>query len=103
MAGITRDRRRGERRSEDRRDALRRAEDRRAYARKSLALLIALCGALAALYLFIGAIGAVDFGQAVAASIGAFILAAVWFAGFMYRLRTGAVRAQRPDRERRGF
>ena len=102
MGVAAQDRRRGERRA-DPRGSLRRAEDRRVYVRKTLATLIALCGGLAVLYLFFGAIGAVDFENALAATIGAFLLAAIWFAGFMYRVRTGAVRAQRPDRERRGF
>ena len=99
---LVRERRRGERRA-DPIGSLRRAEDRRVYIRKTLATLIALCGGLAVLYLFMGLVGAIDFAEALAATLGALVLAAVWFAGFMYRIRTGAVRAQRPDRERRGF
>ena len=71
--------------------------------RSSIATLLALCGGLAVLYFFVAAVGAIDLENAIAATIGALLLAAVWFGGFVYRLRTNAGRAQRPDRERRGF
>ena len=88
----------------DRREGLRREEDRARFARTIGAALIAICGGLVALFVFLGIIGAFHFGQAAAASGAALGLGVVWFAIFLYRLRAGgAALAQRPDRERRGF
>jgi len=65
--------------------------------------LIALCGALAALFLFFALMGQVDPGEAVAAFVIAIIMGAVWVGAFWYRHRTAAGRTQWKDRERRGF
>jgi hypothetical protein len=95
-----------ERRGPDRRQRLRRSEDRAAVTRLMLAALVSICGGLAALYLFLAAIGAVDATQALIASGVALGLAVVWFIGFLLRMRGGGnivTRVQRPDRERRGF
>ena len=101
-----------ERRGEDRRStrglggrrqAPRRSEDRARLLRDMAALVFALCGGLAVVYLFFAAFGAIDVGEAVTASIIALALGLVWMIGFGYRLRTQASRAQRSDRERRGF
>ena len=102
----------GERRSEDRRStaslggrrrAPRRSEDRSKVLRDMAALVFALCGGLAFIYLFFAALGAIDIGEAATASLIALGLGLVWMIGFGIRLRNNAVRAQRSDRERRGF
>ena len=64
---------------------------------------MAICGGLAALYLFFALVSTVDLGRAGAASAVAIALAAVWLVGVVNRARTGATRVQRQDRERRGF
>jgi hypothetical protein len=101
-----------ERRAEDRRStaslggrrkAPRRAEDRAKLLRSMAALVFALCGGLAVVYLFFAALGAIDIGEAVTASAIAVGLGLVWMLGFGYRLRSQAFRAQRSDKERRGF
>ena len=93
-----------ERRGADRRRRLRRREDRTALVRTMLAAVVSICGGLAALYLFLAAIGAVDIDQALVASGIALGLGIVWFVAYALRMRRGAVRVvQRPDRERRGF
>jgi high-affinity Fe2+/Pb2+ permease len=71
--------------------------------RTTLAVLIAICGGLAVLYLFFMLIGTVSLGRAQVATVVALALAAVWLLGVWYRSRTGATRIQRYDRERRGF
>jgi hypothetical protein len=88
----------------------RRFEDRindgltqRARLRSTIAALMATCGGLAVLYLFFVLIGTVSLARAVAATVVALALAAVWSAGAWHRYRTGATRVQRHDRERRGF
>ena len=101
------ERRGGDRRSTrslgGRRRAPRRAEDRARLLRDMAALVFALCGGLAVVYLFFAAFGAIDVSEAVTASVIALALGLVWMVGFGYRLRTHASRAQRSDRERRGF
>jgi hypothetical protein len=67
------------------------------------ALVFALCGGLAVVYLFFAAFGAIDFSEALTASLIALGLGLIWMVGFGYRIRSQAFRAQRPDRERRGF
>jgi hypothetical protein len=93
--------------SADRRRGLRRADDRaglqRARVGSAAAAIGAICGGFAVLYLFFAAIGAVDVGDAAVATAIALALGAVWLGFFVYRARTGALRVQRPDRERRGF
>ncbi len=101
-----------ERRAEDRRStaslggrrkAPRRSADRAKVLRDMAALVFALCGGLAVVYLFFAALGAIDIGEAATASAIALGLGLVWMIGFGYRLRSQAFRAQRGDRERRGF
>ena len=101
-----------ERRTEDRRSTMslggrrqapRRAADRARLLRDMAALVFALCGGLAVVYIFFAAFGAIDFGEAATASLIALGLGLVWMIGFGVRIRTHAARAQRSDRERRGF
>ena len=87
----------------ERRSHLRREEDRQAIMRAVVSLALAICGGLAAVFLFFAAMGAVDIGDAVVATGVAIVFAAVWFAGFWYRHRTHADRQNWKDRERRGF
>jgi uncharacterized membrane protein YfcA len=67
------------------------------------ALVFAICGGLVVIYVFFALFGAFSPGDAVAASLVAVALGAVWFVGYWQRLRTGAARVQRTDRERRGY
>jgi purine-cytosine permease-like protein len=101
-----------ERRTEDRRSTMsiggrrrapRRAADRSKLLRDMASLVFALCGGLAVVYIFFAAFGAIDFDEAVTASVIALGLGLVWMIGFGYRMRTHAERTQRGDRERRGF
>jgi purine-cytosine permease-like protein len=101
-----------ERRTDDRRSTMsiggrrrapRRAADRAKLLRDMAALVFALCGGLAVVYLFFAAFGAIDFDEAITASVIALGLGLIWMVGFGYRIRTHAERAQRGDRERRGF
>ena len=87
----------------ERRAYKRRAEDHRELLRAVVSLALAICGGLAAVFLFFAAMGAIDIGDAIVATVVALVLAAVWFAGFWYRHRTHADRDQWQDRERRGF
>jgi hypothetical protein len=82
---------------------VRREEDNGNLVRAVVSLLLAICGGLAAIFLFFAAMGAIDVGDAVAATVIAIVLGVVWFAGFFYRHRTQAGRTQWRDRERRGF
>lgn len=88
-----------------RRRAPRRAEDRAKLLREMAALVIALCGGLAVIYLFFAALGAVDVTEAATASGIALGLGVVWLAAFAYRMRSRAAESAGPrgDRERRGF
>jgi protein-S-isoprenylcysteine O-methyltransferase Ste14 len=94
-----------ERRSgDDRRGGLRREADRADRIREMAAFAVALCGGLAVLYAFFVLIGTIHVGQAVAATVVAAILAAIWLISFWRRMKSNASRvAQRSDRERRGF
>lgn len=80
-------------------------EDRNKLVREMAALVIALCGGLAVIYLFFAALGAVDITEAATASAIALGLGLVWLVAFGYRLRTKAERSTGPraDKERRGF
>jgi len=71
--------------------------------RSLAATLFAFCGGLAILYLFVAAIGAVDLGDALVATIVAVVLAVVWLIGAFQRYRTGSGFFTRRERERRGF
>jgi protein-S-isoprenylcysteine O-methyltransferase Ste14 len=94
----------GERLSDDdRRGAVRRQADRAERMRELIAFAIAMCGGLVVLYLFFVAIGTIKIGDAVAATIAALVLAAIWLFAFWRRMRANAQVVQRPDRERRGF
>ena len=95
------------RQNPDRRQGGRRAEDRTQFLRNAAAAAVAICGGLVIIYLFFGAIGAVDFTVAGAASVVAIVMAAVWLSGYWWRQRAVAAEGGRPhgneDRERRGF
>ena len=94
----------GQDRRADRRERFpRRAEDRRQRLRDMAALLFAICGGLAVIYVFFALFGAFDPTDALVASLVAVGLGVVWFVGYWQRLRTGAARIQRADRERRGY
>jgi protein-S-isoprenylcysteine O-methyltransferase Ste14 len=71
--------------------------------REMVAFAIAMCGGLAALYLFFIAIGTIDVGDAAVATGAAIVLALIWLLAFWRRMKTNALVVQRPDRERRGF
>ena len=88
---------------DDRRGAARRHADRAERLREMMAFAVAMCGGLAVLYLFFVAIGTIDVGDAVVATIAAIVLAAVWLLAYWHKMRTNALVVQRPDRERRGF
>ena len=87
----------------ERREYTRREEDHGNLLPMVVSLLFAVCGGLAAIFLFFAAMGAVDLGDAIVATVVAIVLGLVWFAGFYYRQRTDAGRVQWRDRERRGF
>ena len=102
----------GERRTTDRRSTMsiggrrqapRRAADRAKLLRDMAALVFALCGGLAVVYLFFAAMGAIDLSEAATASAIALGLGLIWMFGFGIRVRSQAFRAQRADKERRGF
>ena len=87
----------------ERRAYTRREEDHGHLLRAVVSLLFAICGGLAAIFLFFAIMGAIDMGDAIAATVIAIVMGLVWFGGFYYRHRTDAGRAQWRDRERRGF
>jgi hypothetical protein len=64
---------------------------------------IAVCGGLSVLFLFFAAIGAVNFGNAIVATLVACALAAIWIGGVAYTRRNSDTRMNKYDRERRGF
>jgi hypothetical protein len=99
------DRRGGEERRAggERRSSGRRAEDLAQERRDTtIAVAWAVTGAIVVLYLFFMAVGAVDPGNARAATIVVLVLAIVWVAHAWRRLYAGGY-VSRPDRERRGF
>lgn len=69
----------------------------------ALALFISLCGGLALIYFVFAAIGRVDLAESQTTTIIASVMALIWFVAFLVRQRTGALRVQRADRERRGY
>jgi hypothetical protein len=87
----------------DRPAYVRREEDQGNLLRSTISLVLAICGGLAAIFLFFAIMGAVPVGDAIAATVVAIVMGAVWFGGFYYRHRTEAGRTQWRDRERRGF
>lgn len=68
-----------------------------------VAAFISLCGGLALLYFLFAAIGEVDLGESQTTTIIAVAMAMIWLLAFLLRRRTGALRVQRVDRERRGY
>ena len=88
---------------EDRRSGRRREADRAERFRDLAAFAIAMCGGLAVLFLFFVVVGTIHFRDAVGATIAAIVLALIWLYFFRRRIKTDALRVQRPDRERRGF
>ena len=94
------------RRTPDRRQGGRRAEDRLRFFRNAAAAAVAICGGLVLIYLFFGAVGAVDFTEAVVATSVAVAMAAIWLGVYWYRRRALDAKPRGPralDRERRGF
>jgi hypothetical protein len=87
----------------DRRSASRREADRAERLRELAAFAIAMCGGLAVLFLFFVVVGTIQFRDAVGATVIAILMALVWLFFFRRRMKTDALRVQRPDRERRGF
>jgi Kef-type K+ transport system membrane component KefB len=83
----------------------RRYEDRNNRLREVAAAIIALCGGLALLFLFVALIGAVDPGEATGLAIAVAVFALIWLVGVYLRRRAGVNvnRVTRADRERRGF
>jgi hypothetical protein len=71
--------------------------------RAIVAMLLSVCGGLALVYLVVYTVGGVDPLEAGWLTLVALVMALIWLAGFAYRHRTGALQAQRADRERRGF
>ena len=51
----------------------------------------------------LAAIGSVDLAESETTTIIAAAMALIWFVAFVARRRTGALRVQRADRERRGY
>lgn len=103
------ERRGGDRRSTrsmgGRRQGPRRTEDRHKMLREMAALVIALCGGLAVVYLFFAALGAIDVSEAATTSAIAVALGLIWLAAYAWRLKSHAERTatMRADKERRGF
>ena len=90
----------------ERRAFARRREDheQRHLLRMAATVLVTVCGGLAILFLFFAAMGAIDVGDAVVATVIAVVMGIVWFAGFYFRHKSQAGRPQQwRDRERRGF
>jgi fatty acid desaturase len=93
-----------DRRAPERRSGYERADEPRIdYARTAAAAAVAFCGGLVIVFLFFWALGAIDVGDAVAATIVAVVLALVWLAGHLHRRRQEEPLIIRRDRERRGF
>ncbi len=92
-----------DRRQPDRRTYERRAEDRVRLLgmAASAASMVAL--GLAVLFLFFAAIGTIDLGNAIIATVAAIVLAALWYIGYLWRLRHRDEGSFQRERERRGF
>ncbi|MEJ7716744.1 MAG: hypothetical protein ACR2LY_04905 [Thermoleophilaceae bacterium] len=71
--------------------------------RAVVAMILSVCGGLALVYLVVYTVGGVDPLEAGWLTLVALVMALVWLAGFVFRHRTGALKVQRADRERRGF
>lgn len=83
----------------------RRAADRTQFIRMAANAALAICGGLAVVFLFFWALGAIDAGDAVAATVIAILFALAWLGGFIYRQRHEAETrpVNRAQRERRGY
>jgi ABC-type transport system involved in cytochrome bd biosynthesis fused ATPase/permease subunit len=93
-----------DRRAPERRASYERLDEERPdYARTAAAAAMSFCGGLAILFVFFWALGAINVGNAVAATIVAVVLALVWLAGVMHRRGQEEPLLIRRDRERRGF
>ena len=93
-----------DRRAPERREGYaRREEDRTQVARTAIVAASSICGGLAVLFVFFWLLGAVKVEDAIASTVSAVVLAAVWIAGFMYRHRVESHQARVRERERRGF
>ena len=95
-----------DRRAPDRREpGGRRASDRTQFIRTAMNAALAICGGLAVVFLFFWALGAIDAGDAVAATVIAIVFALAWLGGFIYRQRheQEARPVNRAQRERRGY
>ncbi len=93
----------GDRRAPERRSYQRRTEDRVQLYRTAVVAASSICGGLAILFIFFWLLGAIDVKDAVAASVAAIVLTAVWVAGFVYRHRVESHTGLQHERERRGF
>lgn len=93
----------GDRRSPERRSAERRLQERAELLRTAAGAAIAICGGVAALFFAFAALGAINAGNAIAATVVACALGAVWVGGLVHRTRHADRRINRRDRERRGF
>ena len=93
-----------DRRAPERRSSFERPDEERTdYARTAAAAAMSFCGGLAILFVFFWALGAINVGNAVAATIVALVLALVWLAGVLHRRGQEEPLIIRRDRERRGF
>jgi hypothetical protein len=77
--------------------------ERTDYPRTAAAAAMSFCGGLAILFVFFWALGGINLGNAVAATVAAVVLALIWLAGAMYRRGREEPLVIRRDRERRGF
>jgi fatty acid desaturase len=72
--------------------------------RTALAAAVAFCGGLVIVFIFFWALGAVEIGQAVAATSVVVLLALIWLSFYLYRSRQEESHdVIRRERERRGF
>src|SRR3954447_25081579 len=71
--------------------------------RTALAAAVAFCGGLVIVFIFFWALGAVEIGEAVAATSVVVLLALIWLAFYLYRSRQEESHVIRRERERRGF
>lgn len=64
---------------------------------------LGVCGGLGLTFVFFVAIGTINLGRALAGTVAAACMLAVWLAGLVYRHRNSERRVVRHERERRGF
>lgn len=92
-----------DRRAPERRAYARRSEDRTRLIRLAVQAALMVCLGLAIIFLAFAAIGAVNFGNAIVATLIALGLALIWLVGYFYRRRHEELGSVRLERERRGF